>query len=154
MSSMYAMPSPRGTNIEKLYIVRGRGPAGALDAALKRVACDDDDAIAKVQQFLKSKLQPDDYETLEDLVAGVGNGGKADPGEQTGHEDPLPAEDEDEPEANSSLALVAKYGAPQAKAGERVPGGEGLPKELAGDSRRRGRSYAARFPETIRLRSR
>jgi hypothetical protein len=126
----------------KLFVVRGRDQALALDAALnnKRVGCDAvDDAIENLKQFLRSKLQPDDFAQLESLVAQIGNTGSevVDPqGAKTGHEY---IEGEDNDLAESDLTGATK----------RVPGGLGLPgKEIASDSRRKG--YADRFPDAGR----
>lgn len=136
MSSIYPMPSPNGSNFEKLYVVRGRGPALALDAALRRVGCDgDDDPIENLKSWLRAKLQPDDYQTLEQMVAQIGDnggGGERNDGGKTGHE-----EGEDDGERD---AIEAK----------KVPGGEGLPKEKLASDSRRAKSYNERFPDASR----
>ena len=59
---------------------------------------DDDDPIENLKAFLRSKLGPDDYKTLEGLVAKIGGGKEPDElseqGALTGHEKPLGGEDD------------------------------------------------------------
>ena len=153
--SVFPMPSPNNTNYAKLYCVTGRGPALALDASL-RVACDVDDAIENLKQFLRARLGDDDFRTLEGLVAKIGDnggGGERRDGNQTGHEDPQPVEDDDLPQAElaqAGMPLGRKYGAAQARAGERVPGGEGLPSEKLASDSRRAKGYADCWPDATK----
>jgi hypothetical protein len=75
MSKLFALPSPRGTNLERLF----SGPLGAasaaFDAAPRRrardAAPDPDDlmnAMSGLQTHLKSKLTGDDFGTANELL--------------------------------------------------------------------------------------
>jgi hypothetical protein len=80
MSKLFALPSPRGTNLERLF----SGPLGAasaaFDAAPRRRARDGDPdpnelmgAMSSLQTHLKSKLTGDDFGTANELLAKVLN---------------------------------------------------------------------------------
>jgi hypothetical protein len=67
------MPSPRGTNVERLFI-RASGPAAAYDAAGVSDLMDEEhrarleDAFAKLNVFLQQKLPQDDQAAAKSLV--------------------------------------------------------------------------------------
>lgn len=58
-----SMPSPSGTNHERLFI-RGRGPVAAYDAAEGLT----DDVIARLKAFLKGKISDEDLAKIEELL--------------------------------------------------------------------------------------
>jgi hypothetical protein len=87
MRTMTPCPSPRGTNVERLYIVR-KPERMAMDAALGDPDDNDsnvdgsDDLVDKIYQLLAGKLEPADLEALIKLI-------------QPDDDEPMPAQAQD-----------------------------------------------------------
>ena len=63
---MEPCPSPNGTNIERLFIVRKTDRRMAMDAAIGTP--DDGDIVGKVRELLAGKLEPGDLDALLALL--------------------------------------------------------------------------------------
>ncbi len=59
------MPSPNGSNHAALY-VRSRSPVAAYDSANGGLM--DDGTLEKILQFLKGKLDPDSFASVEEIL--------------------------------------------------------------------------------------
>ena len=80
---MQAMPSPRGTNFERLFMP-SRTPAGAYDAAPDDSATGAGDPISEIKAFLKSKLSDADFAEVEKMLGEYGGMGMDDPADFRG----------------------------------------------------------------------
>jgi hypothetical protein len=76
MSKLFALPSPRGTNLERLFAGPLGAAAAAFDAAPRRRARDADpdpdgllNAMSGLQSHLKAKLSGDDFGTANELLS-------------------------------------------------------------------------------------
>jgi hypothetical protein len=109
MTYAVPMPSPTGRNRAGLYLIGAPARAVmAMDAALRRPARDqdepDDDGIARVKAFLKSRLDPDSWARLNQMLqelSGSGSAGEPDDELDRRRRDPQynsSGEGEDEPE--------------------------------------------------------
>jgi hypothetical protein len=77
------MPSPRGTNFERLFMP-SRSPAGAYDAALESGAGATGNPIDDIKTFLKGKLSDADFAEVEKMLSEYHGLGMDDPADFPG----------------------------------------------------------------------
>jgi hypothetical protein len=172
------MPSPNGTNHERLFILRGRKPRGfAYDARpdepgmtasnfhgpepwSQNMATPDGGGMEAIKAFLRQKLQPNDFAQLEKMIQS--RAGAQDDGPETDAVGQLLewcSQNMDPADCNrlaarlrgSSPAEDNEIGGPAASPVDWQPG-KTAAAELAGDSRRHGvASLLKEFPDLARI---